>query len=321
MSQGSFCPQQAYGWCRLVLSSDQGGASDGSAHADADYRLGMGDLAEWLGVGGYTPGQWEAFGTMVTAGVAIVAGIFAGVQVRQAKKLREEQAQPYVVVDFEAQANILIALIVRNTGLTVAYDVKLTFDPPLESTLDRDPPISETKFITEGIPTMPPGRTWSALLDRGPDRYANTDLPRTYDVTVTFLDSHDRTYSLPYRLDLDIFFGIRNLRRYDIHEAAEALREMRKTLERWTDGSRGLAVFTRDGDAKDARLAEERRTMLEMVQRNRREDGSIVSEWVEQQMNSEFDESQIAMEPLPAIEARESIPARFKRRRRARGKG
>ena len=91
-------------------------------------------------------------------------------------------------------------------------------------------------FITKGIPTMPPGRVWTALFERGPDRYSDKDLPRSYDAVVTFKDRQGREYDLRYRLDLDIFFGIRNLGRYDIHHAAEALREIRTTLARWTDG-------------------------------------------------------------------------------------
>lgn len=280
----------------------------------------MGDLAEWAGLGGYTPEQWQAFGTMLTAAVAMAAAVFAWQQVRHARRLRDEQAQPYVVVDFESSRNILINLVVRNTGLTVAHDVRLTFSPPLVSTFDgsRRPTLAESLFITKGIPTMPPGRTWTALFDRGPDRYERDDLPRTYDVTVAFRDSHNRTYSILYRLDLDIFFGIRNVGTYDMHDAAEALREIKKTVGKWTEGPHGLAVFTRDGDAKDRRLAEDVEEHREMIERNRRADGSIASEWVEQQMGSEWDEQQIRMDPLPRSDSRESIAARFKSRRRAR---
>jgi hypothetical protein len=200
--------------------------------------------------------------------------------------------------------------------------VKLTFDPPLVSTFDDDdnrkPTLAETQFMTKGIPTMPPGRTWTALFERGPDRKDRDDLPRAYDVTVTFRDSQNRKYSLPYRLDLDIFFGIRNLGIYDMHDAAEALREIKKTVGEWTDGHHGLAVFARDGDAKDERSREQMRKHREMFERNRREDGSIISEWVEQQMGSEWNEHQVRVEALPRSESRESIAARFRSRRRAR---
>ncbi|HEY0687667.1 MAG TPA: hypothetical protein VGD71_01395, partial [Kribbella sp.] len=179
--------------------------------------------------------------------------------------------------------------------------------PQLASTFDkdRDPPLRETMFMKKGIPTMPPGRAWTALFERGPDRYNDKDLPRSYDAVVTFKDRQGREYELRYRLDLNIFFGIRNLGGYDIHHAAEALREIRTTLARWADGQRGLAVFARDGDAKDARARAEREQMLRALESNRREDGTIISEWTEQQMNSDWNEHHKAVEPLPESEPSE----------------
>ncbi|GAA1622633.1 hypothetical protein GCM10009744_07400 [Kribbella alba] len=276
----------------------------------------MGDLGEWVGLGGYTPEQWQAVGTMATAFIALAAAVFAWQQVRHARKLREEQAQPYVVVDFESSRNILINLVVRNTGLTVAHDVKLTFDPPLISTFDdtRKPTLAESLFIVKGIPTMPPGRTWAALYERGPDRYARDDLPRAYDVTVTYRDSQGRKYSLPYRLDLDIFFGIRNVGLQDIHDVSQDLRKIRETVARWTEGLHGLSVFTRDGEAKDKRQREEMDEINRRLATNRREDGSVISEWTELQMSSDWVENKVAVDHETQLPPNESITRRFRKR-------
>ena len=280
----------------------------------------MGDLGEWVGLGGYTPEQWQAVGTMATAFIALAAAVFAWQQVRHARKLREEQAQPYVVVDFEASRNIMMNLVIRNTGLTVAHDVKITFDPPLVSTFDatRKPTFAESLFLIKGIPTMPPGRTWTALFERGPDRFERKDLPRAYDVTVTYRDSHGRKYSLPYRLDLDIFFGIRNLGVQDIHDVSQDLRKIRETVARWTEGFNGLRVFTRDGAAKDARDREQMDEVNQRLETNRRADGSVISEWVEQQMGSNWNETHLSIDQVPLPTASESVSRRFKIRRRAR---
>jgi hypothetical protein len=280
----------------------------------------MGDLGDWVGLGGYTPEQWQAVGTMLTAFIALAAAVFAWQQVRHARKLREEQAQPYVVVDFETSRNILMNLVIRNTGLTVAHDVKLTFDPPLVSTFDdtRKPPFAESLFMVNGIPTMPPGRTWTALFERGPDRFEREDLPRAYNVTVTYRDSHGRKYSLPYRLDLDIFFGIRNVGIHDIHDVSQDLRKIRETMMRWTEGLNGLKVFTRDGNAKDRRQAEEFEEMQERLETNRRADGSVISEWLEEQMESNVSETHLSIEQTPVPKASESASRRFKNRRRDR---
>ena len=46
--------------------------------------------------------DWSAIGTCVTVVVATVAGLIAFFQVREARRLREEQAQPYVVAYLDA---------------------------------------------------------------------------------------------------------------------------------------------------------------------------------------------------------------------------
>jgi hypothetical protein len=277
----------------------------------------MCDLGEWVGLDGYSADQWQAFGTMLTALVAVVAAVFAWLQVRHARKLRDEQAQPNVVVDFEAYRSILMNLVVKNTGLTVAYDVRLTFDPPLVSTLDanREQKLAESLFITRGIPTMPPGRTWTALFERGPDRYKRDDLPRSYSVTVAYRDSRGREYVVPYRLDLDIFFGIRNVGVRDVHDVAEALRSIKSTVDRWTDLRHGLAVVTRDGDAIDARDRAEMEAL-------RGQDPDSVTTWDEISLASDWRQAQFLGEDQgPPKVASESIVRRFKERRRRRGSG
>src|SRR4051812_14441218 len=88
----------------------------------ARYCLAMNDLARWVGLDGYTPEQWSAFGTMLTAVVAIAAAGVAWAQVSHARRIRDEQAQPNVVIDFEESAlRTHLDLVIKNIGQTVAY--------------------------------------------------------------------------------------------------------------------------------------------------------------------------------------------------------
>jgi hypothetical protein len=61
---------------------------------------------------------WAAWATVA---VYVVLGIFAWIQVLQARRLREEQARPFVIVDFEP--GFLVYLTVENIGRTMARDV------------------------------------------------------------------------------------------------------------------------------------------------------------------------------------------------------
>ena len=210
-----------------------------------------------LGLG---PEEWSAIAAAVTALVALFAAIFIPIQVREAKRLREEQAQPFVVADFQPSAvwSNIINLVVENVGKTLARDVRLTFDPPLASTHATGKwDLNDTALIKKGIPTMPPGRQVVALFDLSHDRH-KSNLPMEYRVKVEFSDSRGRGQSpLEYLLDLSYFYGLQGIREYGLHDAAKALREIEKTVNKWTEHFNGLRVYTRDGDQRDAELREE----------------------------------------------------------------
>lgn len=130
-------------------------------------------------------------------------------QVREAQKTREEQAQPFVVVDFDRTeaSRIHMDLVIVNTGTTLAKDVRVAFDPPLRSTLterNQQYDLADAAIISHGIPTMPPGREFRMLFESMPGLF-ESDLPRTYGAVVSFRDSRGRPYQLDYRLDQRLF--------------------------------------------------------------------------------------------------------------------
>jgi hypothetical protein len=108
----------------------------------------------------WKPGDWSALGTCVTALVAIIAALFAWRQVREARRLRQEQTQPYVAVTMEtsAAAQNIVDLVVKNFGTTAAYDVSVSIDPPPQ----RSGASGEVEDVS--VPkifrTMIPGQEW-----------------------------------------------------------------------------------------------------------------------------------------------------------------
>lgn len=140
-----------------------------SLRADSGRPRGGGPpVVPWPDFVAWTPSDWSASSEALTALVALGAIAFAGRQVHEAKKTREEQAQPFVVVDFEPSSvwSNIINLVVTNVGKTLARDVRLTFEPKLASTHVKDEwDLNETVLIKEGIPAMPPGKRLVALFD------------------------------------------------------------------------------------------------------------------------------------------------------------
>lgn len=203
------------------------------------------DLSMW------PPEHWTAVFQGVTAAIALVSVVFAFRQVLEARKLREEQAKPFVVVNFETSKvwEKGLLLVVENIGKTLARNVHLRFSPKLVSTMSEDGyDLNESILIQNGIPSMPPGMKVSALFDLSHKR-KSADLPMAYKVEVEFEDFRgNRQTPLEYLLDLNIYYGLRSIREYGIHHAAKALMEIDRTLTRWTAHFNGLRVWVRDED-------------------------------------------------------------------------
>lgn len=206
----------------------------------------MPDLSAWQA------SDWSAFGQIVTAVVAVVASVFAYSQVREARRAREDQIRPFVVVDIQPSpvwGNIL-NLVVENIGATLARDVRLTFNPPLATSI-KDYAIGASVLITEGIPALPPRRQVTAMFDISHDR-VNTDLPMRYQATVALSDARGRPQeTIEYIIDLGFLYGLRRVNEYGMHHAAKALQGIEQNVKRWTGSHGRLNVWVRDEDEHD----------------------------------------------------------------------
>jgi hypothetical protein len=179
---------------------------------------------------------WAAWATVA---VYVVLGIFAWIQVLQARRLREEQARPFVIVDFEP--GFLVYLTVENVGRTMARDVSIRFDKPLQSTLSGPREIDESPLLRKPIPTLPPGRKIRVLFDQYAARL-EAGLPLTYDVTLRYEGPFGKKeWEHPYRLDLGIYLGSQEPPK-GLPELVTEVENIRKELQKWRDGTRGLLV-------------------------------------------------------------------------------
>lgn len=123
--------------------------------------------------------------------------------------------------------------------------------------------------IPEVIPILAPGQEWRSSWDNSRDRLEST-LPDRHDGTVTFNGLEDKQLTSPVVLDWSICKARRWIEVYGQHDAAKALRDIRTTLKKWAEGPQGgLAVFTRDGDARDERASAQHAEWLAASQAER----------------------------------------------------
>ncbi|MCV7359540.1 hypothetical protein [Mycolicibacterium fluoranthenivorans] len=109
-----------------------------------------------------SPEGWSALGTWATAAIALGAAAFAWSQVREARRTREEQAQPNVVLYAEPNPSTkqFLEIVVKNFGTTPAYNVKTIVNPPIKATPNN---FSKGKLVQVIIPEFPilaPGQEW-----------------------------------------------------------------------------------------------------------------------------------------------------------------
>jgi hypothetical protein len=194
--------------------------------------------------------------------VLVVAAIVAGRQVGEARRLREEQARPFVVIDFDVR-NHLIYIVVSNVGNTLATDVRFEVDPPFESTIE-DYQAKELKMFREGISTLAPGKVIETLFDSFIEREP-TELPDAYKVTVRYSDERRRrSFAEVIDLDIGLYRNILSVTRRDIHHVNETLGKMLTEMKRWSSTApRGLVTMSpkerRAESRRQRRLLEENR--------------------------------------------------------------
>lgn len=205
--------------------------------------------------------DWISAGSSaLTLLIAVVAAGFAWGQLREAskarkqtKKLELEKSQPYVVMSMEESIGPeFIDLVLRNYGPTAAYNVKVELDPWPQRTHD-----GEIVQLPEVIPVMAPGQEWRTHWDEGRERI-KSELPDKHVGKVTFLGVDKAMLSSDAILDWSIYKSKIWTVKHGIHDLTQAVQSMRDTQKKWNESIHGgLKVFSRSGDAKDQRFADQ----------------------------------------------------------------
>jgi hypothetical protein len=190
--------------------------------------------------------------------VLVVAALVAWSQAKEARRLREDQSRPFVVMDVDYLPSSLLFLFVKNIGTSLARDVRIAVDPPLTTSLDFD--MGAIKMLgDDGIPTLAPGKELRTLFDMGFRRH-EAGLPLLYSVTITYTDDRgERTFSESTFLDIEQYTHMRFVERKDIHNVYKAMEKMQRTFDKWTSNAwGGLQTISRaEADAKNAEWQKE----------------------------------------------------------------
>lgn len=204
--------------------------------------------------------DWAALATWSAVLVAVVGGSVAFKQLGDTRRLRREQARPYVAVSLVPTRNewVIFDLVVRNFGATSAHNIEVRITPRPERAIDKDDPNALGLVVPDVIPTLVPAQEWRTIWDSAFARY-DADLPRRHKAMVSYSDRHGEPYSDRYDIDWGTVFDTEVVRTYGIDDVAKPLEQISKTMSKWTESIHGkLSVVARDGDARDRRDSERR---------------------------------------------------------------
>jgi hypothetical protein len=86
-------------------------------------------------------------------------------------------------------------------------------------------PLSEIAIFRDGISSLPPGREYRILFDKMPDYFADSNMPRRYEIVVSFSDYRGQPQEpLHQVIDLEVYLEALKMTEYGLHHVAKTLR-------------------------------------------------------------------------------------------------
>ncbi|MFI2490270.1 hypothetical protein ACH47X_25385 [Promicromonospora kroppenstedtii] len=124
-------------------------------------------------------------------------------QTKIQQQLRLDAVQPYVWADLrpDAKQSQLLVAVVGNSGPTIATNVRVTFDPPLESTVLAETGRTVSELLLAGLPSLPPGRQMVWFLGLG-SKVMSADAALRFTITVDADGPHGPLPQLRYVVDV-----------------------------------------------------------------------------------------------------------------------
>lgn len=149
------------------------------------------------------------------------------------RQLHRDAAQPYVWVDVrpdDAQGTLL-NLVVGNSGPTVATDVRVKVDPPLQPIAGLAERIEVAQAqLARGLKSLPPGRMLIWLLGQGFNLIPEQG-SREYTFTVTANGPFGEIPPLTYVVDLSDLRGVMDQPAGSLHQLTKAVKDLTSKVD------------------------------------------------------------------------------------------
>lgn len=175
-----------------------------------------------------------AAGALIAVPFTARAANAARAQTQLQRELAEAQAQPYVWADIQPdmKQGTLLQIVVANSGPTIARNVNVVIDPPLQPEAQFPGRVEAAqRRLAAGIRSLAPGRRieWSA--GRGFDVLSD-DIPHVHQITVTADGPHGPITPLVFDVDLSDWREGRDAPDGSLHLVRGAITDLTKELRK-----------------------------------------------------------------------------------------
>jgi hypothetical protein len=183
---------------------------------------------------GISAGGWTALAAVCAFVLALPLAGVAVWQAGEARRLRLEQAQPYVAIFAEPSpaASWVYEVVIKNFGRTPATNIRVRVAPELRRS-GKARGAGERVDLPDVIPTLVPGQEWRTLWDSQIDR-ADAQLADSHTARVSFRDAAGkREFEFEFGIDFEVVARRDVVDVLGLHDVAKALGSISETLKTW----------------------------------------------------------------------------------------
>jgi len=195
------------------------------------------DVVTWCNS---TVGFLSALLTLVYVIATLCLVLLGFLQLRAAFKLERARTRPVIILDLITE-HAFVHVTLKNFGQTTARNIKVVTYPEIRTlhggpntmpAQERDEPIP---FIANGVTMMPPQREIKSAVGFWP-RFLSHYPQLRFSGYVAYRGSDQARYRDDFEIDLSAQRGVMHIERLGLHEVAEELKELARSIRHIATG-------------------------------------------------------------------------------------
>ena len=175
--------------------------------------------------------NWIVNSAAVISALAAVAAVLVTIwSLHTNKRLEKAKMRPNVIIAIVNSGNVY-NLVVRNTGLTAALDVKVHVSPPIR--IDLSPSVKgDIPFLEHPIPYLQPGGELRSAFIAGYDNLKGISNELRFSFDVEYVDSYGERFSEKQKLDVRLMEDSAVLKGSSVKDIVDGIAKVEKAIQK-----------------------------------------------------------------------------------------